>query len=316
MTGENRPEPGQHSSSARTRAWRIALGAVAGLAAVAMLAWAVVASLPPPDAKRAREIVSGEAPADLRGSGRTPAAPGAGVTPAPARPAPSQQGEAFIERFDRGVIADRWFISDGWSNGSWMSNDWRRTEVEVRPGMMSLHLRKGPKASAYELASGEARTHDFLRYGYFEVQMKVPQGAGLVTGVFSYADRAKGVKPNEIDIEILGRNTRVVELTIHEGGRATTKNVTLPFDAADGFHTYGFDWQPGFVRWYADGRLIHEETGPAARNLTRPQQLILNLWASRELRSWVGPLDIKQGPWRLDFSCVAYAPTYAGSLCA
>ncbi len=154
-----------------------------------------------------------------------------------------------------------------------------------------------------------------MRYGYFEVRMRVPRGAGAVSGVFTYADRAKGVKPNEIDIEILGKNTRAVELTIHENGRSTTKTVALPFDAAEGFHTYGFDWQPGYVRWYVDGVLAHQEDGPAARNLVRPQQLILNLWGSRELKAWVGPLDTKQGPWRLEFSCVAYAPTYAGPLC-
>lgn len=237
------------------------------------------------------------------------------AAPAPsAGPALPQTGEAFVERFDD-PIQDRWRLSDGWSNGSWMANDWRASSVEVKPNLMTFHMRKSAKGSAYEFASGETQTHAKFRYGYFEVRMKVPRGAGLVTGMFTYAGREGSVRTNEIDIEILGRNTRVVELTIHEGGRATPKKITLPFDSADGFHTYGIDWQPGHIRWYADGKLIHAETGPVARRVTRPQQLILSLWGSRELDAWVGKLDAARAPWRLEVTCVAYNPDYAGEIC-
>lgn len=62
--------------------------------------------------------------------------------------------------------------------------------------------------------------------------MKIPRDPGLVIGMFTYANRDGAARPNEIDIEILGRSPRVAELTIHENGRATSKNVTLPFDAS------------------------------------------------------------------------------------
>jgi hypothetical protein len=48
----------------------------------------------------------------------------------------------------------------------------------------------------------------------------------------------------------------------------------------------------------------------------RPQQLILNLWASEQLDSWVGKLDLAKAPWRLDVSCMAYAATYSGRICS
>ena len=271
----------------------------------------------------ARAIPSGEYPSPVAiepptALPRPEAVPAGAAAPAgpPIPAAPIQpMGEPFVDRFDRTNIVDRWFVSDGWSNGKWMANDWRKGAVEASKGLMALNLKPGPRGSGYELTSGEVRTHDFMRYGYFEVRMRVPKGAGTVSGVFTYADRTRGVKPNEIDIEILGKNTRAAELTIHENGRSTSKIVALPFDASEEFHTYGFDWQPGYVRWYVDGALAHQETGTAARNLVRPQQLILNLWGSQELKAWVGPLDLKQGPWRLEFNCVAYAPTYTGSLC-
>jgi len=303
-------------------------GMASNLAAIAIVTGLVVTSLVYADyharqAMEARQIASGEHPSQQPPPSVEPEAPPVPEPATPeAAPAPSasgalpQTGEAFVERFDRDTLSDRWNISHGWSNGSWMLNDWQQSEVETRPNLLTLHLRRGPKTSKNELSSGEIQSHQRHRYGYFEVRMKVPRGAGLVTGVFSYAGRDGRTRPNEIDIEILGRNTRVVELTIHEGGQATSQKITLPFDAADGFHTYGFDWQPGFVRWYADGKLIHVEDGPAARRVTRPQQFILNLWASKELHAWVGRIDMTRAPWRLDVSCIAYAPAYSGEICS
>lgn len=263
----------------------------------------------------ASEAPVSEVLAPLAPAIETPAA-----TPAPAA-APSksalpQIGKPFVDTFNRHDITNRWYMSDGWANGPWMANDWRASAIEHRPGQLSLRLAPGPAGSKYELASGEIRTHEFHRYGYFEARMMVPRGPGVVSGMFTYADRKGAIRPNEIDIEILGRDTWTAELTIHEGGTATSKKVRLPFDSADGFHSYGFDWQPGHVRWYADGVLIHQEAGPAARRLVRPQQLILNLWGSRELHAWVGYLDTAKGPWQLDFACLAYAPTFTGQLCS
>jgi beta-glucanase (GH16 family) len=287
---------------------------------VLVVGWAFLRAWTSYSEPEARAIVAGEHPSQQPAPSDTLAEPPA-AAPAPAEtPARSaaplpQVGKAFTDLFDRQTITDRWYKSDGWSNGPWMANDWRASAVDSRPGQVTLHLAPGPAGSDYELASGEIRTHEFHRYGYFEARMKIPRGPGIVSGMFTYADRDGSIRANEIDIEILGRDTRTAELTLHEGGKATSKKVRLPFDAAAGFHSYGFDWQPGHVRWYADGMLIHEETGPAARRLIRPQQLILNLWGSRELHAWVGKLDTSQGPWQLDFACVAYAPTFTGQLC-
>lgn len=237
----------------------------------------------------------------------------AGAAPASPDRLP-QVGEAFIDRFD-GEFGDRWTISDGWSNGAWMASEWSKSEVEVRPDLLTLSVRKAPTGAKNPLLSGEIQSHDQHRYGYFEARMKTPRDPGLVMALFTYAGFESGQRPNEIDIEILGRNPRVAELTIHENGKATAKKIRLPFDASEGFHTWGFDWQPDHVRWYVDGRMIHEETGAAARRLVRPQQMIVSIWASETLHKWVGKLDIDKAPWRLEVSCAAYAATYAGPIC-
>ena len=322
MTRANRPTTGRFSGGARIPRLRIAILATLAVAGVGLVGWAFLRSWLGYSEHEARAIVAGEHPSQQPAPVETPAAPEATPAPAapaepPAKPAPPlpQIGKPFVDHFNRHDISDRWYTSDGWSNGPWMANDWRASAIDHRPGQLTFNLAPGPEGSDYELASGEIKTHEFHRYGYFEVRMMVPRGPGIVTGMFTYADRKGSVRPNEIDIEILGRDTRTVELTLHEGGQATSKKLRLPFDAAEEFHNYGFDWQPSHVRWYADGVLIHQETGPAARRLVRPQQLMLNLWGSRELHAWVGYLDPAKGPWQLDIACAAYAPTFTGQLC-
>ena len=58
--------------------------------------------------------------------------------------------------------------------------------------------------------------------------------------------------------------------------------------------------------------MIHEEKGKAPANLTRPQKIMLTVWATKELRAWAGEIDPSGGPWMLDIACVAYAPSYEG----
>lgn len=319
MTGPTRPVPDRLSRSARIPAWRVAALASGALA---MLALAVLLGVSQPTADDQRAIAAREHP-----SQQTPEAaailpppgpvadPEPGASPAPAVAGSLQMGGAFVDRFGRADITDRWFLSDGWSNGPWMANDWRASSIEQTPEGLSLHLSKAPDGSEFDYAGGEIRTHAFYRYGYFEARLRAPRGSGVIIGMFTYADRTGSVKPNEIDIEILGRATKVAELTIHENGKATSQKFTMPFDSADGFHTYAFDWQPGHIRWYVDGELVHAETGGAAQRVVRPQQLLFSIWGSRKLSAWAGELRPADAPWRLDIACVAYAATYTAPLC-
>lgn len=241
-----------------------------------------------------------------------PPAPEADPVPQP-KPRLEQMGEPFIERFRNETLDERyWYISDGWSNGDHMDNDWRRSQIDTGKDGLVITMEKARAGHPKALVSGEARTLPFYRYGYFEALARVPRGAGVVSGIFTYAHIDGNVRPNEIDIEILGKDTRTLETSIHQNGVSTLKRVRLPFDAAEGFHTWGIDWQPDYVRWYADGQLVHEDTSPVVAGLTRPQQFIFDLWGSTPLHQWVGPFDKERGPWKLEITCAAYEPKYPG----
>lgn len=241
---------------------------------------------------------------------------GDGPAPAPAAP-PQQQERAtpengFVDRF-ASLDLERWTVSDGWSNGDWTENEWRAGQA--RPGQegLTLTLAPNPPGAGKPYASGEIQSRRRFRYGYFEARLRVPRGAGLVSALFTYARDEGAPSWHEVDIEFLGRNTRVVEFTYFVGGRATGQIEALPFDAADGFHTYAIEWRPDAIRWYVDNRLAHEAAGPDVARMTREQRLYVNLWNSAQLHRWVGPIDPGEAPWALEVACVAYAPVYRGA---
>jgi endo-1,3-1,4-beta-glycanase ExoK len=235
----------------------------------------------------------------------------ASMLAAPAHAQTHALTRGFVDTFGRLEHA-RWRIADGWDNGDWTANNWRASQVRrTRPGVEITLARSW--FSDKRFASGELQSEKVFRYGYFEAQMRVPRGTGLVTGFFTFARPGGETSWNEIDIEILGRDTRHINFTTFSNGERNVVTMPLPFDAAEGEHTYGFEWRQDAIRWYIDGILFHELTskdGPLPRS---PQRLYLNLWNSETLTDWLGPIATQGGPWRLQVSCVAYSPDYSGA---
>jgi len=226
------------------------------------------------------------------------------------------EGVRFIDRF-AALDTNRWYLSDGWSNGSLMENDWQARQISVSHQGMAITLdRNGPGAPKL-FSSGEMRTREAFQFGYFETRMRVPRGEGLVIGFFTFTQPDRSQNAEEIDIEILGRNTRQVELTYHLHGRAKMRTIDLGFDAADDYHTYAIEWTPDALRWYVDNEMVLEERDPRVRDMRGSQQIFLSLWNSAELYRWVGFINPEEAPWALHVSCVAQAQAYRGvSLCA
>jgi beta-glucanase (GH16 family) len=228
--------------------------------------------------------------------------------------APARAQAAFADRFQT-LDETRWRVSDGWTNGEWTANDWRRDQIRQAPGNLEVTLARR-RGGEKRFSSGELQSDMAFRHGYFEIRMQAPRGSGLVSGFFTYTRAGRAATWDEIDIEILGRNTRAVQFTYFSRGVRYITTSRLPFDAAQGMHTYAFEWTENHIRWYVDGALFHEETGERGPLPQSEQRLYLHLWNSETLRSWLGPILPWDGPWRLSVSCIAYAPAYEGrSLC-
>ena len=209
----------------------------------------------------------------------------------------------------------------------WMKNTTNRMRaVRLRAALLpspefmvsiSVPITLGNTSPAAVETSTPNNPENVYRYGYFETRMQVPRGSGLVTGFFTYARPGGENSWDEIDIEILGRDTRAIQFTYFRQGDRHIETRPLGFDAAEGPHTYAFEWTPRAIRWYVDGRMVHEETGSNGPLPQGTQRLYLHMWNTETLNDWLGPILPWEGPWRLNVSCIAYAPTYAGrSLCA
>lgn len=213
-------------------------------------------------------------------------------------------GTPFVDDFSR-LDKSIWLVSDGWSNGSYMVNDWRGSQSVFDDGLtVKLEDRPGG-ISRY--ASGEVQSRATYGHGYYETTMQAASGSGIISGFFTYTGPPFGKPWNEIDVEILGKNTREALLTYFYNGKSISQVVKLDFDAATGLHHYAFDWQPGFIRWYIDGKLVHEATGSKMPLPNEAQKIMMHLWGTDSIKDWAGPFDRGAVPTRMRFGCIAYS---------
>jgi endo-1,3-1,4-beta-glycanase ExoK len=226
--------------------------------------------------------------------------------------APEPAPPPFVDTF-ADLDETRWRIADGWSNGEWTANDWRSEQISVAPHGIDIVLARTDGAEK-RFSSGELQSEEVFRYGYFETRLRAPRGSGLVTGFFTYARGRSERSWDEVDIEILGRDTRSIQFTYFRRGRRHIVTQPLGFDAAEDFHNYAFEWTPEHLRWYVNGALVHEELGANGALPRATQRLYLHLWNTETLTRWLGPIEPGAGPWRLGVACVAYAPRYEGRL--
>ena len=217
----------------------------------------------------------------------------------------------FVDRF-HALDPSRWVVSDHWSNGKWFLCDWRKSQVRAGPGGMTVTVVKNP-ASANGYSSGEIQSRKLYQFGYYEARMTAAAGSGLDTAFFTYTGAPRGHPWNEIDVEILGKDTKSVEFSYHTQNHSQSTVIKLPFDSAIESHTYGFDWEPGYVAWYIDGRLAHKETGPPSAMPNDPQQIMFDVWNSNVNPPWMGTFSWPGHPIDAHVQCIAYSAKVPGA---
>ncbi|WP_302848111.1 glycoside hydrolase family 16 protein [Paenibacillus sp. NFR01] len=177
-----------------------------------------------------------------------------------------------------------WQKADGYSNGGMFNCTWRAANVTFTgSGQMRLAL----TSSSYNKFDG-AEMRSVYKYGYgkYEVNMKPAKNPGIVSSFFTYTGPSDGTPWDEIDIEFLGKDTTKVQFNYYTNGvGGHEKIVDLGFDAANGYHTYAFDWQKGSIKWYVDGVLKHTATSNIPSN---PGKIMMNLWNGTGVDSWLG----------------------------
>ena len=182
------------------------------------------------------------------------------------------------------------FASDGWTNGSCFDCGWYKQNTSLENGMLSLTIDKD-HSGQYNYSGAEYRTTDHYGYGYYETSMQAIKNDGVVSSFFTYTGPSEDNPWDEIDIEVLGKDTTKVQLNYYTDGVGDHEFMyDLGFDASEGFHTYGFDWQPDYIAWYVDGKEVYRATDNIP---STPGRIMMNTWPGITVDEWLKPFDGK-----------------------
>lgn len=223
-------------------------------------------------------------------------------------PGPPPDAAGFFEDFTEGLDRDRWYVSDGWTNGDWQDCHWSGGAVRAQDGTLTLFHIPAPENGARAAQCGEVQSHARFGHGTFEARIRTPRAPGLNASVFTYIGPVHGAPHDEIDIEILTRDPGAMTVNTyvagkpHNGGAAP---ATPPFDEA--FHTVAFRWEPAGITWYLDGQEVHRTT-PGSPLPTHPQKLYMSFWSTETLTDWLGKQAPREGPLAYEIDWVAYTP--------
>ena len=166
---------------------------------------------------------------------------------------------------------------DAFDETRWAEGDHRLGRSYLDPANVSVgESNLKIKLPARTLNGGGIRSHDLYGYGMYAIRMRVPNAPSSITGFFLYEPPDYA---SEIDIEVYNDSSRRILFSTYAGGAQThTQTLTLPFDPTAGFHEYRFGYSSGSVRFYADGVLMKEWTGPSDdRDETLRERLVPRL---------------------------------------
>ena len=223
------------------------------------------------------------------------------AAPADADDAP---GTSFFDDFD-GFDRRLWGVSHGWSNGDWQNCTWDRGAVRVGDGMLRLLFLPGATGPR-GFACGEIQSRARYGRGTYEAQMRTPAGSGLNAAFFTYIGPYHGSRHDEIDVEVLTRDTGAVSFNTYVDA-VPANGATVPLDPpSDGrFVHFAFEWDDDGVRWFVDGVEVHR-TADGSPVPEAAQKIYASLWGSDTLTDWMGPFVAPDAPLVLEIDWIAF----------
>lgn len=196
--------------------------------------------------------------------------------------------------------------SGDWTNGSMFNVTWRKTSCTFEDGKLQLTIDFDKNGKDIPYSGAELRSKDFYGYGRYEVSMKAIKNDGVVSSFFTYTGPSDKNPWDEIDIEILGKNTETVQFNYFTNGKGNhEKVVELGFDASEDFHTYAFEWRKDRIDWFVDGELVHT----ASVNIPKTEgKIMMNAWCGTGVDSWLKPFDDSNLPLTAEYQWISYTP--------
>jgi endo-1,3-1,4-beta-glycanase ExoK len=217
-------------------------------------------------------------------------------------------GASFVEDFDK-LSVQRWYVSDGWTNGAHQNCYWTKSNVRIRSGVLQLHFNQG--SSRFQCA--ELQSREIFSYGTFEVRMRAPEPtSGFNAAFFTYTGPHLGTRHDEIDVELLMRQPPSAWLNVHMDGDGTNGVNIQDQPLSAQFNDYAFVWKPEKLEWFINGKSVRIIDDPDKVPVT-PQKIYASLWSSDTLVDWMGAFEIPSMPYFMEIDRISY--TRLGDTC-
>lgn len=228
-----------------------------------------------------------------------------------ADPTPIPNDDSFLDHLDS-LNPKLFSLANGWTNGSVFNNGWRADHATFADGFLTLTLDDIPcpnGCSSMPYAAAEYRTNQFYGFGRVEARFKPFKAVGTMSGsLFTYTGPGDGNPWDEIDLEFLGKDTTKIQLNYFTDGKGQHETIIdLGFDAAEDYHTYGFEWSTESIKWYVDGKLVHTETGTRGPLPTHPGRIMVNIWPGIGVDEWLGPFAYT-APLSASYDWISFTP--------
>lgn len=219
--------------------------------------------------------------------------------------AESSDGSLYVSFADG--ASDLFECADGWCNGSVFNVTWRKSNVGFTDGKMQLIISEDDTPKTVPYAGGEYRSRGFYGYGLYEVSMKAIKNDGVVSSFFTYTGPSDNNPWDEIDIEILGKDTTMVQFNYYTSGQGGHEYMhELDFDASEEFHTYAFDWRSDKITWYVDGAEVYsaDKKIPVTES-----KIMMNAWCGTGVDDWLKPFSDTEIPLTAEYEWIRFTPT-------
>lgn len=197
--------------------------------------------------------------------------------------------------------------ANGWCNGSMFNVTWRSSNVTFENNNMQLIIdHDAVPVNGVPYSGGEFRSTDFYSYGRYEVCMKAIRNDGVVSSFFTYTGPSDNNPWDEIDIEILGKDTTQVQFNYFTNGQGNHEYMhDLGFDASEDFHTYAFEWHEDKIIWFVDGVEVHRAT---VNIPVTESKIMMNAWCGTGVDGWLNAFTDEKLPLTAEYQWVKFTP--------
>lgn len=202
------------------------------------------------------------------------------------------------------AVSDIFECADGWSNGNMFNCTWRKENITFNNGKMQLIIDSGNDSGHPVYYGGEYRSKGFYGYGRYEASIKAIKNDGVVSSFFTYTGPSDNNPWDEIDVEILGKDTTKVQFNYFTDGKGNHEYLhDLGFDASEDFHTYAFEWHKDRIVWFVDGVEVYtaKEKIPVTES-----KIMMNVWNGTGVDGWLKAFDDSKLPLTAEYQWISF----------